>query len=490
MKRREFLGSALAASAMAPFTFARADGVDLPAITITGDETVLKVAEIRELQESLRGTVLLASDAGYEQARKIWNAMFDRRPALIARCRGGADVVKAVQFARSHNLLTAVRGGGHSIGGKSVCEGGLVIDLSLIRDVEVNPTLKTARVGGGALLGDLDREAQAFGLATNAGVVSHTGVGGLTLGGGLGRLQRKFGLTIDNLLGVELITADGQFVTANADENADLYWGVRGGGGNFGIVTSFHFQLHTFGPEVLNFSFAYPLDQARDVLNFLFEFAAAAPEQLFVSGGLSMSPDGKGAARIGGNVYPPFDQADRLLAPLRKLGKPLSERRTMTTYVATQSAADRAAAHGKLHYAKAGFLTDIRPGLVDAVVDNLEPAPGRNNGASFFPMDGAVHQVGEGDTAYAQRDALFSLDLSNAWTDPELSEQYVQRGRDYWAEVAPHIGGGFYVNSLIDRSQQRVQSNYRGNYDRLVALKNQYDPANFLRLNANIKPTV
>ena len=489
MKRRAFLRAGLATAAVAYLPVGRAFAADIAAVKMSGGETVLSAVEIEEFAASLRGVLLQASDPAYDAARRVWNAMFDKHPALIARCLSGADVVNAVNFARVHDLLVAVRCGGHNMAGKSVCEGGLVIDLSLMNSVQVNPNAKTARVAGGALLGHLDREAQAFGLATTAGVVSHTGVGGLTLGGGLGRLQRKYGLTIDNLLGVELVTADGRFVTANQYENADLYWGVRGGGGNFGIVTSFKFQLHKFGPEVLNFSFVYPLEQAREVLDFYLEFSADAPKELFVGGGLGMSADGKGVARIGGNYYAPFNHADRILQPLREFGNPTADRTRMLTYVGVQQAADKSNAHGQYHYAKGGFLTEIQPGLIDAIVENFSHSPGRKNSVSFLPMDGAVNDVRRTETAYPNRNALYHLDTSNVWTDPEKSEAYVQAGRDYWAELSPLVGGGFYVNSPLDRSQRRVRGNYGDNYERLVRLKDQYDPDNFFRLNANIEPT-
>ena len=302
------------------------------AITTTGGHTVLGEAAVRHLQASLQGELLLPDHDRYEETRKVWNGMIDKRPALIARCAGVADVSAAVTFARDHTLLVSVRGGGHSVAGKAVCNGGLMIDLSRMRGIQVDPVTRTARVEGGALLGDLDRATQAFGLATTAGVVTHTGVAGLTLGGGVGRLAHKYGLACDNLLSVDLVTAEGQVLKASATENTDLFWGVRGGGGNFGIVTAFEFRLHPVGPQVLGGTVIYPMAKARAALKFYYEYSQAAPDELSADAFLLTLPNGDQAFAIDVCYIGPMEHGERILHPLRKFGPPLADQIGPTTY--------------------------------------------------------------------------------------------------------------------------------------------------------------
>jgi len=494
MKRRDLLQTGLGAVAAASLPYRRVFGAEIAAMTLSGSETFLTDAEVNEFVGGQRGVVLQPDSIGYDVARKVWNAVWDKRPALIARCTNVDDVINAVNFGRSHNLLTAVRCGGHSASGKSVCEGGLVIDLSYMNTVEIDVAAKTARVDGGALLANLDRKALPLGLATTSGYVSHTGIGGLTLGGGVGRLHRKFGLAIDNVLGVEVVTADGKHLRANEKENSELYWGVRGGGGNFGIVTKFIIRLHSFAPEVHSFRFSYPLERAEDVLNFYFDYSSDAHQDLFVNAGLDVRADGGGGVGISGNFYGADAELDRLLQPIRTLGRPLSERTSKSEYVKVQSVADGGTnAHGYRHYSKAGFITEIKPGFTNTLVERAESLPTRGFGVSFLPLDGAVHRVGPSETPWAHRNALYNLSTDSTWSDPDpdVAEKNVKWNRAYWTDIESFTNGGFYINSLsADDGQQKINANHGPNHDRLVAVKDTYDPTNFFRLNANIVPTI
>jgi hypothetical protein len=489
MKRRDFVNSALSAAVAAGLPSIGYARSELAALTLSGREISLNGAEIAELGTSLRGDLLLPTDSGYDQARRAWNGAFDKRPAIIARCRGASDVMQAVEFARSHELLTAVRAGGHSMAGKSVCEGGIVIDVSSMRGVRVNPHRRTARVNAGELLRGLDHEAQQFGLATTAGVVSHTGVAGLTLGGGLGRLHRKHGLTIDNLLGADIVTADGKWLRTDATENADLFWGIRGGGGNFGVVTSFDYQLHPVGPSVLSIASIYPMAQAEDMLKFYFEFMRDAPDDLYLGAGLFKRPDGTSFAMMAGCFFGPVDKADALLQGLQNFGKPTLQRIAPIDYVALQKRNDAKNPHGKKYYSKSGFFNDVDSSLVRTLVERFDRALSNQTVVLASPFGGAVGRVGPSDTAFYHRDAQFNIEVALSWEDASMSEGQVEWGRDFWRAVAPFATRGFYVNTEMDPSERRLRGNYGANYDRLVELKNSYDPNNLFRLNANIKPS-
>ncbi len=490
MKRRTFLGTGLSAAALALVPLRSVFAQSMSVLKTDGGEAVLSAAQLNDFQRSLKGAVIRPSDESYDAVRQVWNAEFDRRPALIVRCASPEDVVRTIAFSRSHDLLTAVRGGGHSMSGKSVCEGGLVINLTAINTVEVDPIAKTAVVGGGALLGQLDAVAQGHGLATTAGVVSHTGVGGLTLGGGLGRLMRKFGLTIDNLLGVDMVTADGRILSASADENSDLFWGVRGGGGNFGVVTAFKFQLHDFDPNVKTFTYRYPFEQAKDLYRFYFEFCDGADRDLYTNANIARLPNGRMSARISGAFYGSDAALDRILSDIKKFGPPTSESEAVVDYVLLQQRIDEQNRYGQRHYAKSGFLDTRDTDVIDTLVDSFIEGPPRVAFASVLPMDGAVSDVASDETAYPHRDALFNIDSATTWLDPTMSQAMVKAGRDFWAPIEPFVGSGFYTNALMDEGASKVQANFKGNYPRLVELKNKYDPTNFFHRNANIAPTV
>jgi FAD/FMN-containing dehydrogenase len=497
MKRRAFCQSSVAAaiSASLPLGAFAASAKklriaeDLPVITLNGAEAILNKASVKDFAASLRGSVLLADSDGYEKARSIWNGMFDKRPALIAQCSGPADVMSSLAYARDNNLLLAVRAGGHSISGKSSCEGGMMIDLTQMNSVRVDPARQTARVESGALLGALDHESQRFGLATTSGTVSHTGAAGLTLGGGLGRLARLHGLTSDNLLSADIITVDGRYLRASKTENSDLFWGLRGGGGNFGIVTSFDYQLHKMGPDVLSATMMYPIEQATDVFRFVREFATTAPRELSLSAVMIMPPNGKAMTLISATYIGNMAKGEKALAPLLALGKPMMKRVGAENYLEQQRNNDGNLPYGRNYYMKSGYTPSFEDDFIDALVTGFEPSPKRNNVVIMNQLGGTIADLASDATAYAHRDAAFDLIIGAAWDDDTQSETNVQWGRDYWGTVSQYTNG-FYVNNLMDEDASRIQKNYGGNYDRLVKLKNEYDPGNLLRLNANIQPTV
>jgi len=499
MKRRAFCRSTIAMAMAASLPGGRAWAAagkaagkivsDVAAVTSSGGETVIAKAALKELKAGMRGQLLLPSSAGYDKARRIWNGMFDRHPALIARCVGVSDVTDAVDFARAHDLLVAVRGGGHSISGKSVCDGGLMIDLAPMQGVHVNPPDKIARVEPGVLLGKLDHEAQAFGLATTTGTTSHTGMAGLTLGGGLGRLARVYGLTCDNLLSVDMVTADGKFHRVDAQQNSDLFWGVRGGGGNFGIVTSFEYQLHSVGPEIIAGAVIYPLSQAREVLAFYSEYSLTAPQALNISAVLVLPPGGKGMVIIGVTYLGSAKEAERVLRPLRAFGTPMLDDIGTANYESVQVANDTTLPHGRNYYMKSGFLKEVDPDLIETLADGFEPSSSRSYVAVLSQLGGAISQVGQTDTAFSHRDAEYDMLVGASWTDRQESEENVRWMRNFWTKISPFTSG-FYINNAMDEGDSRIRATFGANYARLVGLKNKYDPTNLFRLNANIKPTV
>jgi len=495
IKRRAFCGSALAAITAASLPVSRILAAaatpvsnDIPAVTGAGKQILLTRPDLEALRATIRGALLLSGDEGYDRARRVWNGAFDRRPALIARCAGSADVIQAVNFGRAHDLLVAVRGGGHSFSGQSVCEGGLMIDLSAMKSIRVDPLRQTAWLEPGVLLGEFDREAQAFGLATTAGTISHTGAAGLTLGGGFGRLCRKYGLASDNLRSVDIIPAGGQFLKASIDDNPDLFWGVRGGGGNFGVVTSLEFQLHLVGPTLLGGALLFHLAQAREVLRFFAEFAADAPDELNTDLILLTLPDGQRAVMIDACFCGTIEAGERALRPLREFRKPLLDAIAPTPYVRLQSDADADFPHGRSYYIKSGFLRGIEHALIDEVVSRFESSPLPAFKVVFVHHGGAIGRLRHDATAFSHRDARHTVILESAWDNRSDAEANIEWVRNTWRVVEPFTNG-FYVNELAtDESERRVRTNYGANYDRLVALKTKYDPNNLFRMNANVKP--
>jgi FAD/FMN-containing dehydrogenase len=502
MRRRAFLSSSLLA--MAAPSLSRLRGAshafrpviraaeDVVAITGDGKKVTLAAAAITELKASLRGRVLLAGNEGYDEARLILNPSFDRHPALVVQPTGPADVRAAVDFAREHGgLLLAVKCGGHSASGQSTCDSGMQIDLSRFRDVWVDPETKRVRLTGGTLLGQVDHEAMAQGLVTTMGTVSHTGAGGLITGGGFGRLGRRFGLSIDNLVSVDVVTADGRLRRANATENPDLFWGVRGGGGNFGIVTSFEMRLHPMQRRVVSGQLAFPFTKARDVLKLFAEIGRKGADQLDFGFGLVKPRGGESGIAGVGFCYSGREQdVERAIAPLRTLGTPLQEDIRAVDYVALQRSGDISDPRATGSYLKSGFIADMPDGLITAIVERLEGHPTRNTEVFAQLGGGAIGRVPPGATAFSQRDILGNLLSSVEWKQGEDPTEHIKWIKQFWTGIEPFTQG-FYVNDLeIDQSSSAIRNNYRANHERLVRLKNKYDPKNLFRLNANVKPTV
>ena len=492
MRRRRFCQSAVSAGLAVGFPFSsisagtRPSG-DIPATTLSGEETVLEKAVVKEFAEALKGEVLVKGDPGYDDMRKVWNGRHDRHPALIARVADTHDVSKAIDFARERSLLSAVRGGGHSFFGRSACEDGLMIDLSAISGVEVDPQRRRASVGGGALIHDLDAASQAHGLATTTGVVSHIGVGGLTLSGGFGRLNRKFGMTIDNLLSADMVTADGKIRRVSTEENADLFWGIRGGGGNFGVVTAFEFMLHPVGPALLAGSIIWPISQARDVLEFWAEYSTRLSDDLYAAP--FMFPGGdddKGV--VGMDILYVGDPVagEKELVPLRLFGKPADDSIGMVDYIATQTAIDAASAHGNRYDVKTGMVATITQDLIDALVESFRPLPGYE--LYFNTCGGAVSRVAEDATAWPYRRAETMIGITASWSNAAEDTGRIATLKDWWSAFEPLTHG--YYNNLRDESESKTIANFGPAHPRLVQLKNTYDPGNLFQLNANIKPTV
>ena len=447
---------------------------------------------VSKLRHGMHGDVLLPGDGGYETARRVWNGMIDRRPGAIARCCGAADVVAAVEVAREHGLLVAVRGGGHNVAGTGVCDGGLMIDLSQMKGMRVDPKRRVAHAQPGLTWGEFDRETQLHGLATTGGLVSSTGIAGFTLGGGLGWLMRQHGLACDNLRSFDLITADGSRVTANDDENADLFWGVRGGGGNFGVVTSFELALHphttVFAGVVL-----HPFAVAREALAFFRDFAAQAPDEVTVHAGLLSTPDGQRMAAFLACYAVEGDDlsgGEAALSPLREWGSPIADTVEVRPYVAWQSMFDEANRDGRRNYWKSNVLRHLDDGAIDAIVERFPLVPSVSSTVVIEGLGGQVARVGEGETAYTHRDAGFDFLISSIWDDPAEDEVNIGWTRDSFVALEPFVRGSVYVNYLGNEGEDRVREAYGPEkHARLVELKNRYDPGNLFRLNQNIRPT-
>ena len=501
--RRGFLGTTLAAAALAATHAGRlwaaagqaAVPAQLDAVSGVGKALTLSAADVRDFRAGLHGALLLAQDAGYDAARKLWNPSFNRHPALIARCADAADVMRAVNFARSHDLRTAVHGGGHSLSGQSVCDGGLMIDLAPMRGVEVDSKRRLARAQGGVLLGEVDRRTQAVGLATTMGTATDTGIAGLTLGGGMGRLMRLYGLACDNLQSVELVTADGRLHHLDAHEDPELFWGVRGGGGNFGVATSFEYRLHPLDHKVLTGERVYPYSQARAVFAAVTELAAHAPDELMLSAEVVNNTHGEQVGRyVAWSVDYIGDPrtGERLLEPLRSLGTPLHDSIGAVSYLAAQGAegaATVAVPSQTTIYTKSGFFRSVPAALFDELVRRFETLPADLDvSAGLSQMGGAMARVAPTATAFWNRPALFDFLINGNWGDHAKSQQHIAAIHDLWDGVASFTQG-YYVNTEPGADDKRLRATYGDNYPRLVRLKNQVDPRNLFRMNANIEPT-
>jgi FAD/FMN-containing dehydrogenase len=501
LSRRRFLHTAALTTATAALVgpsaraaiLAGSSGIDrdIDAVTTDGRAITLQRKAVRELGDSLRGNLLLAGHPAYESARRVWNAQMDRRPALIVQPRGAADIKNAVDFARASQLLLAVKCGGHSPSGKSTCERGLLLDLSLLRGVSVDASQKIAHVAGGSLLGDLDTEAMAVGLVTTAGTVSHTGVGGLTLGGGFGRVARRFGLALDNVRAANIVTARGEILRASAEENPELLWGIRGGGGNFGVVTSFDFDLHPMQRQVIGGTILFPLAQARQVLRFYSEYEAEAPDALYLSGVVGSNIGFSGRSGVGFSMCysGPAAGAEKILRTVRSAGKANFDALVPMDYVAMQRSGDLDEKRAIGSYTKTGFVKHISPSLTDAILDGLEENPERSTTVAFQHCGGAIARVAPDATAFPHRDIHATALLGVDWPAEVDPARHVDWLLKYWAKIEPHTDG-FYTNDVVNETQQQVDANYLGNYARLVQLKNRYDPTNLFRLNANVRPGI
>jgi len=492
MNRRQFCRTTLASTFAAAYPFlagcdrsapiATAD-TGIAAVSLNGGGIELEKAAINELADSLSGSVLLSGHPAYDNVRKIWNGMHDKRPALIARCNNAGDISRAVTFARERELLVAVRGGGHSWPGKSVCDGGLMIDLSLMNTVNVDPERRRAVAGGGALLNALDTAAREHGLITTAGVVSHTGVGGFTLGGGFGRLNRKFGLAIDNLKSAEIVTADGKIRKVSDDEDPDLFWAIRGGGGNFGVVSRFEYQLHPFEREVYSGNIVWPVEQARDVLHFYADWYEGLSDDMYVGPAMVTLPDGTGVLIMEAVYAGDPALGEKELAPLLKIGKRLENGVAMNDYMMMQTQEDATFAHGIRSYAKNGMVREVTPELVDAMIEAYVQDPR----LAFFThtAGGAVKRVDELATAFPHRNAETMVIVAGGWTDPEDDAETIAMARDWFGKLEPFTGG-YYDN--IEYEGDAVAGNYGPAYSRLAEIKARHDPINLFRLNSNIEP--
>jgi FAD/FMN-containing dehydrogenase len=463
---------------------------DLRVIKTDGGETILEAASVQRLADTLRGPLLRSGDNGYDMARRVWNGMIDRRPALIARCAGAADVIAAVRFARSHELLVSVKGGGHNITGNAVCEGGLMIDLSAMKGMRVNPAARTVRAEAGLTWGEFNRETEAFGLATTGGVVSTTGIAGLTLGGGLGWLMSKHGLSCDNLLSADIVSADGKFITASAEENPDLFWGLRGGGGNFGIVTSFEYRLHPLDPVTAGMVM-HPMDKAPEVLRFYRDYARSCPDELTAFAAMMFSPEGAPVvAVVVGHIGDP-GRSEKLMAPVRGFGSPLADTIGPMSYVQLNSLLDGAVPYGSVQrYWKSSFLRELGNDVLGIMVDRAGTMRSPMSMIGFFHVHGAAARVDPDETAFSLRHDQWDYDVISQWTDPAETAGHIKWTRDYWSAVEPFASGEVYVNHLDAEEAGRITGAYSRNYSRLVALKNKYDPTNLFKMNQNIRPTV
>jgi UDP-N-acetylenolpyruvoylglucosamine reductase len=462
--------------------------------------TFLAAETLEPLRAQLRGSLCLSGDHGYDEARTLWNAMINRRPGVVIRAAGAGDVIRAVNFAREHGLVLAIRGGGHNIAGNAACDGGLMLDLTPMKSVHVNPEKRTVCVEPGVTLADLDRETQTFGLALPVGINSTTGIAGLTLGGGFGWISRKYGLTIDNLLSADVVTADGKLVHASDSQNPDLFWGIRGGGGNFGVITSFEFQLHPVGTEVLAGLIIHPIAHARELLQQYRQIAADAPNELAIWYVLRQAPPlpflppewhGKEILAFAVCYNGDLKQGEKAIAPLRTLGKPVGEFVGPMPYLAWQQILDPLLTPGARNYWKSQSFTQLSDGAIDVLIEFAKRLPSPECELAFAQLGGAINDVAVGDTAYPHRDLQFLVNIHTRWTDAALDQKCVAWARDLFNALKPHATGGVYVNFMPEdeADPERVRAAaYGPNYERLAKLKTKYDPKNLFCRNQNIRP--
>jgi FAD/FMN-containing dehydrogenase len=443
---------------------------------------------IDELRGKLKGPLLQEGDPDYDACRAVWNARFDRRPALIARCTGVADVIQAVSFARSRTLPISVRGRGHHITGDAVGDGGLTLDMSLMKGVRVDPRARTAWAQAGVTQGEFDHETQAFGLATTGGICSLTGIAGVTLGGGLGWLMRKYGLALDNLLSLEMVTADGELRKVSPTENAELFSCVRGAHSNFGVVTGLEYRLHELGPTVLAGMVVHALDKGKEALRFYRDYTSTAPEEMSAWAGLMTSPEGDPIVAILACYVGTVEAAQEVVAPLKEFGPPLADMIQPMPYVQAQSMCDEAFPEGRLNYWKSSLLKGLSDATIDALVDGFESVGSPFSSILIEHLGGAVARVEPESTAFGTRDAVYDCVIMPSWTEPSESDTHIAWADGLWQAIQPDSTGGVYVNYLGDEGDARVRAAYGANHDRLAAIKAKYDPTNLFRYNRNIRP--
>ena len=469
---------------------------NLEIATLDGGRGQLGEQAVEELRQQLQGQLLQAGDEEYERARQVWNGIIDRRPALIARCAGTEDVVAAVNFARTHGILLAVRGGGHNVAGLASCDGGLVIDLSRLKDVEIDVEARVARVGGGARWGEVDAVTQPFGLAVPGGVVSDTGVAGLTLGGGLGWVRRKYGLSSDNLLAAEIVTADGKVLRASETEHPDLLWGLRGGGGNFGVVTSFEFRLQPVGPEVMVAMTFYPVTRAHELVSFFRSYSETAPDEVSgfaIFGSVPAAPfipaelHGAPTVILAGCYVDPVEEGDAVMRPLREQGGAQFDLSGPMPYLELQKFFDEDYPSGELqYYWKSVFLRELSDAAIDRLIELAAERPSPLTTIDLWQMGGAVSRIRSGDTAFAEREAPFLIGIESNWDDPADNERNIAWTRRVFQELQPFSTGGLYLN-FEEHRDGAPQEALQGNYGRLLEIKRRYDPTNLFRVNQNIR---
>jgi FAD/FMN-containing dehydrogenase len=492
MRRREFCGATLAGSAGLALPFSNllaADNrpriiADQIAITLSGQRTTLERAALQELSDSLHGSLILPAHPHYDTARRVWNGMIDRRPAMVVMCADAEDVTNAVTFANERKLLLAVRGGGHSFSGQSTCDGGMVISLTSMRSVRVDTKDRIAFVEGGAWGRDVDAATQKQGLATVLGQISDTGVAGLTLGGGFGWLSRRFGLACDNLIAADLVTADGQRRRVSAGEDPDLFWAIRGGGGNFGVATAFEYRLHPVGPRVLAGRMSFPPERRREALQFFAERVPDLPREVSTDVGIWLGEDDKVRAHFNVVYSGELRGTDKALAPLRVFGKGVQDTIAEVDYTVAQQFFDGPSPSPLRHYVKGGFIREFTPVTVDALT---ELRPGKHFGVYMQDSSGAVGDAAPTVTAFANRKTRVNMMLLAEWPQPQDDDAVLSGVRAAWDELAP-LTVGFYVNLSGEADRKNTHSNYGPNYPRLVEIKRKYDPSNLFRLNSNIDP--
>jgi hypothetical protein len=450
-------------------------------------EAVQDTDVTRSFASSFRGELLTRGDGNYDRARRVFNGMIDRRPSAILRCCGVADVIQGVRLARAQEWPVSIRAGGHGVAGNAVCDGGLMLDLSGMKGMHVDPVRRTAQAQTGLLLSEFDHETQAFGLATTLGVVSLTGIAGLTLGGGLGWLNGKYGLACDNVLAAEVVTAEGEFLVADASENNDLYWALRGGGGNFGVVTALTYQLHPV-TTVLAGGLSFPAEQAHDALHFYHQFASGAPDELSTAGSVSRDAEGNPTVSIAVCYCGSLDEGERVLSPLRTFGRPVGGEIVPLPYQAFQRGPDVNFPTGRQHYWKSSYIKDLTDEAIEVLLDFAATTPSPFTGIGLQQMTGVASRVDPRATAFAHRDRQYDFLILSQWEDPADSGRNIDWTRDFFEAMRPHLKEAVYVNNLGAQEQDRVRAAYGINYDRLAAVKARYDPENVFHLNHNVPP--